>query len=83
MFWNFRALGALRGERVDVLWERCVNEPSGEWVGYTPHYHKIKAHMPDLKSSGIRKTKVDKVSTDNGCLLGAKNETLVQDLLNF
>ncbi len=80
---KMKALKAMRGESVDVLWERCIQEESGAWAGYTPQYHKINATIPDLKVSGMRTVEVERVSPEGGHLLGVNNEKFGQNLLSM
>ena len=62
-------MSALIGRTCDVLWESCVNSTSGEWAGYTPHYHKIKMIRPACSRSEIVPVKIQGISADNKNLL--------------
>ncbi|MBT4451431.1 MAG: radical SAM protein, partial [Gammaproteobacteria bacterium] len=68
---KIQSLKALLGEKCDVLWERCINAESAEWVGYTPHYHKIISCNPEMKDSGISEVTVKSLSQENNSLLAA------------
>ena len=36
-----QALSEQLGDRVDVLWEQQINADTGQWIGYSPNYHKV------------------------------------------
>ncbi len=58
------------GRRVEVLWEQPVDGEQSTWVGYTPHYHRIRVVDPSLAAARITTVAVAAVSPDGGALLG-------------
>lgn len=56
------------GTSAPVLWERRLGDGIGDWIGYTPHYHKIRS-----AGDSIEAARIDTVSID---ALGADGDTL-------
>ena len=52
------------GSRYSVLWERQINQESGLWSGYTPHYHKIVSSNGKISDAKITEVRVEQVSQD-------------------
>jgi threonylcarbamoyladenosine tRNA methylthiotransferase MtaB len=52
------------GTCCSVLWEQQVNQESGLWTGYTPHYHKIVSSNANISDAKITDVSVDRVSPD-------------------
>ncbi|MDH3218333.1 MAG: tRNA (N(6)-L-threonylcarbamoyladenosine(37)-C(2))-methylthiotransferase MtaB [Gammaproteobacteria bacterium] len=57
------------GGRVQVLWERQCGGDGTQWTGYTPHYHRIVSHDPQLRASSISTVTIDAVSADGAVLV--------------
>ena len=50
------------GTTASVLWEQEIN--SGQWLGYTPHYHRVTSDSGDiLGASTISSVSIDQVDT--------------------
>ena len=64
-----QALSEHLGNRAEVLWERQLGDDSGQWTGYTPHYHKIASNSPGICASSISTVTIDTVSTDGSMLV--------------
>lgn len=64
-----RELGRHLGSRAEVLWERRLAGGSGHWIGYTPHYHKIRSSRTDLESARITEVGIDSISADGSILV--------------
>ena len=59
-----RELARHIGSEVEVLWEQQINPDSGQWIGYTPHYHKIITADSNIRASSITRVSVDALSVD-------------------
>ena len=57
------------GARAEVLWEQQINSGAGQWVGYTPHYHKILSLNPEIEASSISEVGIDALSEDGAALV--------------
>jgi threonylcarbamoyladenosine tRNA methylthiotransferase MtaB len=57
------------GNRAAVLWEQPVNEASNQWLGYTPHYHKIIGSQSQITASKISEVSIDAISADGLSLI--------------
>jgi threonylcarbamoyladenosine tRNA methylthiotransferase MtaB len=64
-----RELAAHIGSSAEVLWEQQQNAVGGQWVGYTPYYHKILSAAPGIRASSITRVTVDALSADGGMLV--------------
>jgi hypothetical protein len=53
------------------LWEQQINADSGQWTGYTPHYHKIVSTDPGIRASTISQVSIDAVSSDATMLVNS------------
>ncbi len=71
-----QALKQHLGTRAAVLWEQQINSYLGQWLGYTPHYHKITSTRPDISASSISEVSIDSISA-NGSML-SNNEAQPQ-----
>ena len=60
------------GNRAEVLWEQQINSHRGQWIGYTPHYHKITSMSLQIGASDISEVSIDSISGDGSMLV---NET--------
>jgi len=63
---------ALRGQlggRAEVLWERRLAGGAGDWLGYTPHYHKIRSSSRAIEPAKILQVSIDSISTDGSMLV--------------
>ena len=67
-----RELGQHLGNRAEVLWEQQINSHLGQWIGYTPHYHKITSMDSQIGASDISEVSIDSISGDGSMLV---NET--------
>jgi len=72
-----RELAKHIGSRVDVLWEQQHGAIAGQWVGYTPHYHKIVSADPGIRASIISSVSVDSLVADGGMLFNRARQTEV------
>ena len=52
------------GNTYSVLWEQQVNRNTGQWAGYTPHYHKIVSDDASIRAAEIKSVMVNQVSKD-------------------
>jgi threonylcarbamoyladenosine tRNA methylthiotransferase MtaB len=68
-----RALREQVGKRAAVLWERRLSGDSGDWVGYTPNYHKIRSSRTDLEPARIAEVRIDRLSADGSMLVNASH----------
>lgn len=59
-----RELNRHIGNTGAVLWEQKINNDTGLWLGYTPHYHKILSSDSRIQSAEILEVKIDAVSPD-------------------
>jgi len=59
-----RELARHVGSEVEVLWEQQINPDSSQWIGYTPHYHKIISCDSNISASSITRVSVDALSVD-------------------
>jgi len=63
-----RELARHIGSEVEVLWEQQINPDSSQWIGYTPHYHKIITSDSNIHASSITRVSVDALSADSTML---------------
>ena len=71
-------LAAHVGSRVDVLWEQQINPSSGQWIGYSPHYHKILSADSSIQPASISNVAVDALSPNGGMLLSNSHAPQVE-----
>jgi threonylcarbamoyladenosine tRNA methylthiotransferase MtaB len=57
------------GNRAEVLWEQQINSHLGQWIGYTPHYHKITSMGLQIGASDISEVSIDSISGDGSMLV--------------
>ncbi len=57
------------GNRAEVLWEQQINSHLGQWIGYTPHYHKITSMDLQIAASDISEVSIDSISGDGSMLV--------------
>lgn len=57
------------GNSVSVLWEQKNNSEGHQWLGYTPHYHRIISSDSKIQGSEIREVIVDEVSNEGQMLI--------------
>ena len=57
------------GREAEVLWEQQINPQTGQWIGYTPHYHRILSNDPAIHAAKIHPVGIDAVSSDGSALL--------------
>ena len=55
--------------RVAVMWERQSNPAQAQWVGYTPHYHKIATVDPSITAARIDEVGIDALAADGAMLI--------------
>ena len=69
------------GTRAEVLWEQQVNRNLGQWVGYTPHYHKVTSMDGRISAADISEVSIDAVSDDGSMLVneGCRTQVMVDD----
>ena len=78
-----KQLSQLIGEEVEVLWEQRLGSGTGEWAGYTQHYHRIASKWPKLDEQRISRLLVKAVSDNPLCLQGEngiENKTQRQEV---
>lgn len=68
-----RELSRHLGTQAEVLWEQQINADTGQWTGYTPHYHKIVSTNPAIRASTISRVNIDAVSRDATMLVDASS----------
>ncbi|MCG6891161.1 MAG: tRNA (N(6)-L-threonylcarbamoyladenosine(37)-C(2))-methylthiotransferase MtaB [Gammaproteobacteria bacterium] len=73
-----RALSRHIGTRVEVLWEQQINADTGQWVGYTPHYHKIISADSNIVAASISRVSVDSLSDDSTMLANGARQAQVR-----
>ena len=73
-----QALERHLGSRAAVLWEQQLSPASGEWIGYTPHYHKIASARADLAAARICEVGIDAISGDGSMLLSRDSAAQVK-----
>jgi threonylcarbamoyladenosine tRNA methylthiotransferase MtaB len=66
-----RELSRHLGSQVEVLWEQQINADTGQWTGYTPHYHKIVSTDPAIRAATISRVSIDAVSSEATMLVNA------------
>ena len=57
------------GRRAAVLWERRQGDGRGDWVGYTPHYHKIVSADPGHEAARISEVSIDALDASGSMLV--------------
>ncbi len=57
------------GTSADVLWERRLGDGIGDWIGYTPHYHKIRSSEAGIEAARICRVSIDALAADGDMLL--------------
>ena len=72
-----RELARHTGTRVEVLWEQQINSELGQWIGYTPHYHKITTMNPGIDAASITEVSIDAVSAEGSMLINEVNRPQV------
>jgi threonylcarbamoyladenosine tRNA methylthiotransferase MtaB len=73
------------GRSARVLWEQQISDSGGQWVGYTPHYHKITAFDSSIQAATIGDVSIDSVSSD-GLMLQhqlSQHSVAVDDLAQY
>ncbi len=55
------------GTWASVLWEQSIN--GGQWLGYTPHYHRVMSYNNDTRASEISQVRIDQIGDDGLVLL--------------
>jgi len=78
-----QALSQHIGSRARVLWEQQINIETGQWVGYSPHYHKITSTDAGIRESSISEVVVDQLSADGMMLqsLSHRQHVPIQNLV--
>jgi threonylcarbamoyladenosine tRNA methylthiotransferase MtaB len=78
-----QALSQHIGSRARVLWEQQINIETGQWVGYSPHYHKITSADAGIRESSISEVAVDQLSADGMMLqsLSHRRHVPIQNLV--
>jgi threonylcarbamoyladenosine tRNA methylthiotransferase MtaB len=72
-----RELARHLGTRTEVLWEQQINSELGQWIGYTPHYHKITTMNPGIDAASITEVSIDAVSAEGSMLINEVNRPQV------
>jgi len=70
------------GTRAEVLWEQQISSDLGQWLGYTPYYHKITSTDSQICASSISEVSIDSVSSDGSMLVNniCRPEVAVDDI---
>ena len=71
------------GGSASVLWEQKISDSVDQWVGYTPHYHKITAFDSSIHPASIGSVSIDSVSPD-GLMLQhrqSQHSVVIDDLV--
>ena len=63
--------------RVEVLWEQQINSDLGQWIGYTPHYHKITSINSQICAADISEVSIDSISVDGTMLENLTGQTQI------
>jgi threonylcarbamoyladenosine tRNA methylthiotransferase MtaB len=66
-----RELSRHLGTQAEVLWEQQINADTGQWTGYTPHYHKIVSTDPAIRAATISRVSIDAVSSEATMLVNS------------
>jgi len=69
-----KALQDLIGQQCEVLWENSLNQSATEWVGYTPHYHKLVMTSPSIQSSQISTALISGYNSQSMRLIGSDQQ---------
>lgn len=70
-----KALADHIGSTVPVLWEQ--ETISGQWAGYTPHYHRVRCTDPRIQSSTISEVHLDAVCAEGQSLISLPTQRSV------
>jgi len=70
------------GNSVSVLWEQKSNAAGNQWLGYTPHYHRILSSNPTIVASEVSEVQVDNLSTDGQILVSHPRQLPIQTEFN-
>ena len=73
-----RELARHIGTQVEVLWEQQINAETGQWIGYTPHYHKIISADSSIYAASISRVSVDALSDDSTMLANNARQTQIR-----
>ncbi len=65
------------GKSVPVLWEQSMSTDDNQWIGYTPHYHRVKSSDHRLQSSTISAIRLDGISADGLSLVNQSGQRSV------
>jgi len=65
------------GSRVSVLWEQRLGADNHQWLGYTPHYHRIMSSAEGIESSQIAETHIHRLSAEGQVLVNSSEQTPV------
>ena len=70
------------GTRAEVLWEQQVNRNLGQWIGYTPHYHRVTSTNAQISAADISEVSIDSIADDGSMLVseGNRNQVMVDDI---
>ena len=61
------------GSTTTVLWEQKFGTDSSQWLGYTPHYHRIMSSDVNIVASGISEAEIHQLATDGQALVNLTN----------
>ncbi len=62
-----KALEQHIGTRASVLWEQTTG--TGQWLGYTPHYHRVMSYNNAVRAAEISQVRLDQIGDDGLVLL--------------
>ncbi len=71
------------GTSADVLWERRLGDGIGDWIGYTPHYHKIRSSDAGIEAARVRRVSIDALAADGDMLLHQPASAAVSPRIDF
>lgn len=78
-----QSMNALVGQSCDVMWENESSDGSGIWQGHTPHFHKVRCHDSDLKTSQITSVKLHAYAEEDQVLLSNNIKSVVEPKTTF
>ena len=65
------------GSTASVLWEQKLVTDGNQWLGYTPHYHRIMSSDASIETSQIAETRIHQLSAENQTLISLASQTTV------
>ncbi|MCP4488229.1 MAG: tRNA (N(6)-L-threonylcarbamoyladenosine(37)-C(2))-methylthiotransferase MtaB [Gammaproteobacteria bacterium] len=75
-----KALEQHLGTGAMVLWEQKTG--AGQWLGYTPHYHRVMSYNNAVRESEISQVRLDQIGDSGSVLLNLEANTSIPVELN-